>query len=126
MNTKTASFIIGIIFLLVGILGFFANPVIGESPDAIFHTDSLHNSIHLGSGVLFILIALAFSPQSSVALKLFGIVYLLLGVVGLIQFGAYGYGRLFGFLHVNGPDNILHLALGLVIISAGTFLRKSR
>lgn len=126
MNTKTASFIIGIVFLLVGILGFFPNPVISESDNAIFHTDTLHNSVHLLSGVLFILVALAFRPQSAAALKIFGILYLLLGVIGLIQFGADGMGYIFGFLHVNGPDNILHLGLGLIIIAAGTFLKKSR
>lgn len=126
MNTKSASFIIGIIFLLVGILGFFPNPVISESDDAIFHTDTIHNTVHLLSGVLFILVALAFRPQSAAALKIFGIVYLLLGVIGLIQFGADGMGYLFGVLHVNGPDNLLHLGLGLIIIAAGTFLKKSR
>ena len=120
MNTKTASLIIGIIFLVVGILGFFPNPVVGDPERAIFHTDTLHNMVHIISGALFVGIALAAPATAATVLKVFGIVYFLLGVLGLIIFGSDGMGRLLGFLHVNGADNFLHIALGIVIFLAGT------
>ena len=120
MNTKTASLIIGVIFIAVGLLGFVDNPIIGESTDAIFHADTTHNIVHIVSGVLFVLIALAAPGSAATFLKVFGAVYLLLGILGLISIGTQGMGKLLGFLHVNGADNFLHIALGLVIFLAGT------
>ena len=119
MNTKSAAILIGIIFLAVGILGYFPNPVIGESEDAIFHADSTHNMVHIISGVLFLLIALAAPARAGLFLKIFGIVYLVLGILGMTSIGDSGMTELLGFLHVNGADNYLHIALGLVIFLAG-------
>lgn len=119
MNTKTAAVIIGIVFIVVGILGFTDNPIIGTSHDAVFHADSVHNSVHIVSGALFLLIAFAAPGYAAIALKVFGVVYFLLGLMGLINIGSSGMGQLLGFLHVNGPDNFLHIALGIVIFLAG-------
>ena len=119
MNTKTACLIIGIIFLAVGIMGFVANPVIGDSMDAIFHADPVHNSVHIISGVLFLIFALAAPSRAGFFLKLFGVVYFLLGIVGVATIGDSGMTTILGFLHVNGADNYLHIVLGLVIFLAG-------
>ena len=118
METKTASLIIGVIFLLVGLLGFIPNPLFGEH-DALFHTDTVHNMVHIVSGVLFLVFAL-FVPQSaSLFMKIFGVIYFLLGVMGLLNIGSEGTTTLLGFLHVNGADNYLHIALGVIIFLAG-------
>ena len=106
-------------------MGFVDNPIIGGSDKAIFHADTFHNGVHIGSGVLFVLIALAAAGFASTFLILFGIVYLLIGVIGLISFGTQGMGKVLGILHVNGADNILHIALGLLILIAGISSRKS-
>ena len=119
MNTKTASAIIGIIFIAVGILGFVDNPIIYDSDTAIFHANALHNSIHLGSGVLSLLFALAAPSSAGTFLKIFGFIYLFLGILGLINIGTTGMGELLGFLHVNGADNLLHVGLGVMILLAG-------
>jgi hypothetical protein len=119
MTAKTAAILIGLIFIAVGILGFVENPIVGESADAMFHTDTVHNAVHLISGALFLLIAFAAPASSGMFLKIFGVVYLLLGVLGLIMFGTSGMGKLLGFLMVNGADNILHIGLGVVIFLAG-------
>ncbi|HEX6334328.1 MAG TPA: DUF4383 domain-containing protein [Flavisolibacter sp.] len=119
MNTRTASLLIGIIFLLVGILGFVENPIIGESPDAMFHADTVHNMVHIISGVLFLLFALAAPSRAGAFLKIFGLVYLALGVWGAATVGADGMTTLAGFLHVNEADNYLHIGLGVVIFLAG-------
>ncbi len=124
MTAKTAALVIGVIFITVGLLGFVENPIIGTSHNAIFHADTFHNGVHIGSGVLFVLIALAAPGFASTFLILFGIVYLLLGVIGLISFGTKGLGKVLGILHVNGADNLLHIALGVLIIVAGMATRK--
>src|SRR5687768_12411754 len=104
MTTKSLSILIGIVFLAVGLLGFTANPIIG-SGNAFFHTDVLHNVVHLLSGALFLLVAIAVPASVASFMKVFGIVYFVLGVLGLVFFGMSGEGQLLGFLHVNGADN---------------------
>ncbi len=125
MNTRTASILIGIVFLAVGILGYFPNSIVGDTEDAIFHADSTHNMVHIISGALFLLIAMAAPAKAGGFLKLFGLVYLLLGVIGLATIGDEGMTKLLGFLHVNGNDNYLHIGLGIVIFLAG-FLPGNR
>jgi hypothetical protein len=119
MTTKSASLIFGLAFIAVGILGFIPNPLIGDSEDAIFHADTLHNIVHVVSGSLMLLIPLAKTGVTASFLKGFGVIYLLIGVLGLINIGSEGMGSVLGFLHVNGPDNFLHIGLGLLIFLAG-------
>ena len=121
MNTKTAAIIIGLAFVAVGILGFVSNPIVGSSYDAIFHTDQTHNIVHLVSGALFLLIAIASPGSAGGFLKLFGIVYLGLGIYGAATMGAEETKKLLGFLHVNKADNYLHIGLGAIIFLAGMF-----
>ena len=118
MSTKTASLIFAIAFLLVGILGYFENPLISSIGNPIFHTDSLHNAIHIVSSILFFLFALAL-PRTGTFLKVFGVVYLLLGILGLATIGDNEHIRLLGFLLVNKADNYLHIGLGAAIFLAG-------
>jgi hypothetical protein len=124
MNTKTASIIFGVIFIAVGLLGFVPNPIIADSPDAIFHADAVHSIVHIVSGALFLVFAFAAPARVGLFMKVFGVVYFLLGVMGLFTIGSDGMTRLLGFLHVNGPDNYLHIALGIVIF-LGSMLRES-
>ena len=123
MTTKTASILIGIVFVAVGLLGFVSNPIIGESDTAIFHADTTHNAVHIISGVLFLLIGFAAPASAGTFLKIFGIVYFFLGVLGMINIGDEGMTQLLGFLHVNGPDNYLHIGLGILIFLAGMLPR---
>lgn len=119
MNTKTASLIIGITFVAVGLLGFIPNPIVGASHNAIFHADAVHNMVHIVSGILFLIIAFAAPSRAALFLKVFGIVYLLLGIIGLLTIGSAGRTNLLGFLPINGADNYLHIALGIGIFLAG-------
>ena len=125
MSSKTASIAIGIIFLAVGLLGFASNPIISTSEHALFHMDSLHNYVHVITGLLFLIIGFAVPNFAPAFLKIFGAVYLLLGIMGLVMFGTAETGKLLGFLHVNGADNFLHIGLGLIILLAG-FLKPKQ
>ena len=124
MTPKTAAIVIGLIFIAVGLLGFVDNPIVGTSEGVIFHADTLHNWVHIGSGALFLLFAMAAPGSVAGFMKVFGIVYLLIGVLGFINIGTEGMGKVLGILHVNGADNFLHVALGVVIFLAGTLRRR--
>ena len=125
MTTKTAAILIGLIFIAVGLLGYIDNPIVGTSDGAIFHADSVHNIVHIVSGALFLLVALAAPGSASGFLKLFGLVYLAIGIIGFVQYGTSGMGKVLGFLHVNGADNFLHVGLGIVIFLAGTLKTRA-
>lgn len=124
MTAKSLALIIGVIFIAVGLLGFIENPIVGTSENAIFHADQTHNIVHIVSGVLFVLIALAAPGAAAGLMILFGLVYLGLGILGLVTMGKEGMGTLLGFLHVNGNDNYLHIGLGVVIFLAGIATRS--
>jgi hypothetical protein len=70
MNTRTAGLIIGIVFVLVGILGFIPNPLV--SPDGLFVVNTAHNLVHLISGG--VILAGVYSFGSALALKIIGVV----------------------------------------------------
>jgi len=114
MNTKTAAIFIGFIFIIVSVLGFVSNPIVGGSHDVLFHTDSVHNGVHIGSGVLFLLVALAAPASTGFFLKMFGIVYLSLGIYGAATIGDAEMVKLLGFLQVNKADNWLHIGWDLL------------
>lgn len=115
MNAKTAALIIGVVFLLVGILGFFPNPLV--SPTGIFAADTAHNLVHLASGV--VILAGAYSGLgAALTLKIFGIVY---GAVAILGFFTTG-NMLLGIILVNHADHWLHALLAVVILAAGFML----
>jgi hypothetical protein len=115
MTAKLAATILGIVFIAVGILGFIPNPLV--SPTGLFAVNTMHNFVHLISGA--VLLAGVYSALgSSLALKIVGIVYGLVAVIGLVV----GPGMLLGLIHINAADNWLHVLLSLVILAAGFML----
>jgi len=123
MTAKTAALAIGIIFIVVGLLGFIDNPIVGSSENAIFHADTVHNMVHIISGVLFVLVAVSAPASASTFMVIFGIVYLAIGILGMTSVGEEGMAKVLGFLHVNAADNYLHIALGIAIALAGIITR---
>jgi hypothetical protein len=124
MTARTAALAFGIIFIVVGLLGFIDNPIVGSSEKAIFHADTVHNMVHIISGLLFVLVAMAAPASASTVMIIFGVVYLLIGILGITSVGEDGMAKLLGFLHVNAADNYLHIALGIVIALAGLITRR--
>lgn len=112
---KTLALLFGYVFLLVGILGFISNPIVGAN--GFFHADLNHNLVHLISGIVFLVVAYTAPAKSAMTLKVFGVVYLLVTVLGFL-FAPDG-PSLLGLLETNMADNYLHLALGVVILLAG-------
>lgn len=125
MNVKTASLLIGVVFLFVGFMGLVPNPIISDANDAVFHADAVHSTVHIVSGLLFLIVGWTKPDFAATFCKIFGGVYFLLGVMGFMSIGSEGMTELLGFLHVNGPDNYLHIGLGIVIFAAGFFPKSA-
>lgn len=49
---RTAAFVFGIVFLIIGLLAYFSNPVVGSG--GLFLTNRPHDWVHLLSGIAFI------------------------------------------------------------------------
>jgi uncharacterized membrane protein HdeD (DUF308 family) len=112
---KTISTILGIVFLLVGLLGFAAPNLMG------MHLSTTHNLIHLVSGALALYFGLKGTWESARTFCLiFGIVYALLGIAGFL-FG--GPDRMLNIipnqLVLMTPDHLVHIILGALFIIGG-------
>ena len=109
--------VLGWIFLVLGILGFFSNPIIGAGVGTWFHADFNHNLVHLLTGLILLWVAYKASAKTVTTLKTFGWIYLVIAILGWILVS--GTGTLLGLVEVNGAVNWLHLILGLVLLWAG-------
>lgn len=120
MNAKNVSLLLGAVFALVGVLGFVPNPLVG--PEGFFLTDTLHNLVHLATGIAFL--ALAKTSMNVLFLKAFGVVYILVAALGFMLGGGAEEFHLLGLIHMNAIDNWLHLVLGVVILGLGLVFCK--
>jgi hypothetical protein len=122
---QKAARVVGIVFLLVGILGFVPGitedapgDFAGEdSPGSLFHifqTSVLHNLVHLLFGVAGLALSRTWEGSRNFLIG-GGIVYLALWVVGLL--GA------MDWLPADDTDDWLHLGLGVGMLALGLLLR---
>jgi hypothetical protein len=112
---KKFAMIFGWIFVVLGVLGFFGNPIVGEGPGAIFMADTAHNIVHLVSGIIFLWVAYGAAEKSVTVLKVFGVIYLLVAIIGFFS----STGSILGLIMSNGADNWLHLVLGVLFFWGG-------
>jgi hypothetical protein len=131
---QSAALLVGLVFLLVGILGFIPGVTTnydelkfaGHDSDAqllgIFDVSILHNIIHLVLGLAGLALA-----RTMVGARQYliggGVIYLAIFVYGLI-WGADEGGA--NFVPMNWADNILHLALGVGMVGLGVVLGKEQ
>ena len=122
---RIVALVVGIVFTLVGILGFFFTSSMTPASELGFQVDIVHNLVHLVIGIAGI--AAAYTGWSRTYNQVVGVVYLLVGVAGLIP-GLYFDQRLLGLMHVNAADNVLHLVVGAVqaLVGFGVGARTTR
>jgi hypothetical protein len=110
--------VFGVVFLLVGIAGFFVTGFDNFAADSkdtllIFEVNPLHNIVHLLLGIAGISLARTVDGARTYGLLL-AVGYGLAFIYGLIAVG----NKDLNFLNINQADNILHIlsALGGVAI----------
>lgn len=102
--------VLGSVFVLVGILGFFAD----EKLLGIFEVDTVHNLIHLASGGVALFAASRGEGYARLYARIFGGVYALVTVLGIALDG-----DLLGVIHVNAADNVLHALIAAATLIVG-------
>ncbi|MER6136250.1 DUF4383 domain-containing protein [Streptomyces sp. NPDC001815] len=133
--TKTpvqqAAFLVGAVFLLVGILGFvpgittdygtmeFASHDSGAELLGIFQVSVLHNLVHLAFGVAGLVLARSASGANTYLLA-GGAVYLVLWLYGLII----DHHSAANFVPLNTADDWLHFVLGVGMIALAVLLTR--
>ncbi len=106
---KPVTWLLGVVFLLVGVLGFFMDPILG-----LFEVNMLHNVVHLASGAVALIVAGMGIGPSRTYLQVFGLVYLVVTVAGLLNLTF-----VTDLLEINHSDNLLHLAISAVLLLVG-------
>jgi hypothetical protein len=130
---KTIATIMGVAFLLVGLIGFVSPAFLGT------HLSMTHNLIHLGSGAVSLYFGLAGTLAGARLFDLvFGAFYGLLGVAGFL-FGGAGPSTLGGpadmgndgnlmkvipgAFEIGTMDHTVHILIGLVYLIGGLLTR---
>src|SRR5712664_998598 len=119
---KTVALVVGIVFVLVGILGFIPALVPGGALLGIFAVNALHSIVHLLVGILGV--AAAYTGLPRLYNRVIGIVYLALAVLGFIPVLIIN-GALLSLVSINLADNLLHLVVGAALTYVGFFVAES-
>lgn len=118
MSVQRFAYIIGGVYLAIGIVGFFLTGLAdiarteGETL-ILFDVNPLHNFAHLVFGAIWLAGATRPSTARSVSNALGGLL-VVLGVVGFFLVGSS-----INILALNHPDNLLHIATGGLALFLG-------
>ena len=112
---KTAATLFGVVFLVVGVLGFVPGITNNEMLLGIFHVNAAHNVVHLLSGAIALWTGRTSAAYARLYFRVFGVVY---GLVAVLGFYA-GDGMLLGLISNNMPDTWLHVAIAVVALALG-------
>ena len=112
---KTAAVLFGVVFLLVGILGFVPAVTKDQMLLGIFHVNAAHNCVHLLSGVVALLAGMTSLGAARMYFRIFGLVYGLVAVMGFFV----GDGMLLGLISNNAAVTWLHVGIAAVSLILG-------
>jgi hypothetical protein len=111
MSTSQFAKIFGIVTLLLGILGFVPGITTDQYLLGIFHVDTVHNVVHILTGLLALMLA---GSSAKMFFKIFGLVYLLVAIVGFVQGDT-----VLGLMGNNMADTWLHVVIAAVALYFG-------
>lgn len=117
---KTVCKILGVVFLLVGVIGFAKSDLLGA------HLTPVHNVVHLVSGVIALYLGFAGTLSAAKLFCLvFGVVYLALGILGMALGTPPDRTWMVGPLHLAQADHGIHVLLGIIFLAGGLFTKKT-
>ncbi len=119
---KTIAFVYGIVFVLIGVLGFI--PAVSPSGMlfGMFHVNAMHNIVHLITGVIAFWTAMTSMQACKLFFQIFGVIYLIVAILGFIA----GDDNVLGVLANNMPDSWFHLLVAIVSLYAGFKLKAKK
>jgi uncharacterized membrane protein HdeD (DUF308 family) len=119
---KTICKLLGVVFILVGLIGFAKPDLLGA------HLNTTHNLVHIISGAIALYFGFAASLSAARGFCLaFGAVYLLLGIVGFIT--GKGDDRMLAIddlLMLGTRDHAIHILLGILFLIGALMTKPDR
>jgi len=129
MNSRIFVLVLGIVFLLVGVLGFvgpFVAPYSGpklivekSQGDllSLFPVNVLHDGVHILFGILGIAAFAAGEKGGRIFAQVVGVVYVALAVLGAVPLDLIR--TVFGLIPIHDNDIWLHAVIGVVACYVG-------
>jgi hypothetical protein len=112
---KSTVMLLSAVLVLVGVIGFVNDPVLG-----MFEVNTVHNVVHLLSGLVGLAMAARGAASARMFALVFGGVYALVAVLGFLTIDhAADHAMLLNLIEINGADNYLHLLLAGVFLVVG-------
>jgi purine-cytosine permease-like protein len=114
--------VLGVVYLLAGILGFFLTSATGFAATSgpklidLFGVNPLHNLVHLVVGILLFVTALVGIHPARITNTTLGAIFLLVGVIGLLLANP---DNSLNVLAINGADNVLNFATAVILLCVG-------
>lgn len=105
----------GMIFIIIGILGFLPAFVEQENLFGIFRVNFEHNVAHLAAGILAVLSGLASKFATKTYFIIAGVIFGMLAFFGFMEKSE----MLFEMIAINTADNILHAGIAIVFLLLG-------
>lgn len=112
---KTIAIIFGVLFLLIGVLGFIPAASPNGNLFGIFHVNTGHNIIPLIVGIIALWVGFTSEHASHIFFRVFGIIFGILTILGFI----YGDRDILGYIANNTANNILHLIFAAIFLYLG-------
>jgi hypothetical protein len=112
----------GIVLVAVGLLGFINNPIVGADPNALVQTNTLHNIVHLATGLiaLYIAFGLRGETQANGAIG-FGLLYVVIFLALVVSPELFG---LFADAPARLNEHLIHASLAIVSLAVGYMARN--
>jgi hypothetical protein len=118
---KRIAIAFGLVFLLVGILGFVPGVTRDGHLLGIFHVNPAHNFVHLLTGAAAVACGLTSAHASQLFFRIFGLVYGLVAVLGFFA----GDQPLLGIIANNRADAWLHTGIAALSLFLGFGLHEA-
>lgn len=104
---KIASYVLGVVMFVLGVVGFSSNPILG-----IFKVDVIHNLIYIVLGAVLVL---TMFYNSRIAAKIVGVVLAIVAILGFISPTS----SILGVAETNIASSILEAVFAVILLGAG-------
>ena len=121
MSLKTWGWVFGVVFIVIGLLGFVPGAV---TPDGmlfgILSVDTMSSVVYMISGILAIAAIWGAGTYAQLYFKVFGVIYALIMLVGFVQGST-----VLGLMTTNMADNVLNLVIAGIALWLGFGMKNA-
>jgi len=119
---RTLAVIMGLLFIAGGVLGFIPQFAPGGMLLDLFRVNAIHNLIHICTGIIALWVGFTSNSASKIFFQIFGILYALVTIVGIMH----GDAPIFGLIANNKAGNWLHAIIAVLFLYFGFGLKAKK